>query len=169
MKKCKMKTHRKITINLNIKHQNKGKITIKPEHQNKWKIKDCDLKEVVQNINFNNNNLVMEVSANLSPHISHCLQCAVWIYTPKLAHLPSLAVCSLNLYFANESPLWTKPIEKQKNNYLIHSKIKLWKNFRKRTKIYAKLSTNPPHWVNAADVSPPLGLGAQIPTPTSPI
>ena len=39
-------------------------------------LKDYDSKEVVQNINFNNNNLVMEVSANLSPHISHRLECA---------------------------------------------------------------------------------------------
>ena len=44
--------------------------------KSQWHLKHCDSKEVVQNINFNNNNLVMEVSANLSPHISHRLQCA---------------------------------------------------------------------------------------------
>ena len=57
-------------------------VTVKSQ----WHLKDCDSKEVVQNINFNNNNLVMEVSANLSPHISHCL------------------LCRMNLYFADESP-----------------------------------------------------------------
>ena len=39
--------------------------------KSQWHLKDRDSKQVVHHINFNNNNLVMEVSVNLSLHISH--------------------------------------------------------------------------------------------------